>query len=406
VGRIGCRHSASWWKMDKIVNTFDSEGNLIRRVRTHSYIIGEEIKEKHGEDLIKPVFSDVIYENNVGEAVKLLIDNAKRMPINILLFGGQGTAKTTTGKMLSVELKRPFVYLNGLMSQKKVLEIITNLKDNSLVLIDEIHNMSDRVAEILYPAIQDGEVGADGKIIKLDNIMFVGTTTEPQQLPKPLRDRFKQIELEELGKEKLEIYLEKRGLSKEVINYLLTHTTNIRVINNLIEMMSLYGDCSEENLIKVFRLKKINLYSGMSDLQEKYLDILKKQKKPFSLRAICLTLGKSEDYIKNEVELELMKKQLIVVSSRGREINPEMRESLDNVREPKKFDIDTKQIAIDYLNQNSHIKNKFGDRYLELVNWLAEKINNGISPDTIDVYSFGNDVDIEQSYKTNYLEDL
>jgi len=392
--------------MDRIVNTFDADGTLIRSVRTESYIIGEEFKEKHGEDLTKPVFGDVVYENNVGEAIRLLIDNAKRMPINILLFGGQGTAKTMTGKMLSVELNRPFVYINGLMSQKKILDIMTNLKQDALVLIDEIHNMSDRCAEVLYPAIQDGEIGVEGSIVKLDNIMFVGTTTEPQMLPKPLRDRFKQIELEELGKEKLEIFLKKQGLDEEVVGFLLSYSTNIRVINNMIDMMLLYGDCSKENLIKVFRLKKINLYSGLSELQDKYLSIIKKQTKPLSLRAICLMLGKSEDYIKNEVELELMKKQLIIVTSRGREINPEMKECLDNVREPKKFDIDTKQIAIDYLNNNPQIKNKFGDRYLELVNWIAEKINNGISPDSIDIYSFGNDVDIQQSYETNYLEDL
>jgi Holliday junction resolvasome RuvABC ATP-dependent DNA helicase subunit len=392
--------------MLNITNYFDAEGNLLRRITTERIVIKAENTLNYGETLTKPVFEDVIFEDNVKDAVKLIIENSKKMPTNILLWGSAGTGKTTTGKMLAVELDRPFVYLNGQMSQKKVLEIICNLKPNSLVLFDEIHNMPDRVAEIMYPAIQDGEIGLDGRVIKLDNIMFVATTTEPQMLPKPLKDRFKQVELEELGKDKLKILLNKQGVQDKVIEYLLNHTTNIRIINNLLEMVLLYGDYTEENLIKVFRLKKINLYNGLSDLQTKYLDILKKQTKPTSLRALCLMLSKSEDYLKLEVEGELIKKELIIVTSRGREINPVMKESLENIKEPPKFDIDSRQVAIDYLNNNPQIKNKFGSRYLELVNWLAEKIDNGISPDTIDIYSFGNDIDIEQSFDNNYLEDL
>ncbi len=390
--------------MNEIINYYEN-GELIKRVTKR--IISSEVEvEKYGEELTKPCFEDVVYEDNVKQAVRLVIENAKQMPINILLWGGAGTGKTTTAKMFAVELNRPFVYLNGQMSVKKITEIMTNLKPNALVLFDEIHNMPDRVAEVMYPAIQDGEFGIDGKVVKLENIMFIGTTTEPQMLPKPLKDRFKQVELEELSKDKLQVLLEKQGVGKKVIEYLLNHTTNIRIINNLLEMMMLYGDYSEENLIKVFRLKKINLYNGLSDLQNKYLEILKKQLKPISLRALCLMLGKSEDYLKLEVEGELIKKELIIVTSRGREINPVMKESLDNIKEPKKFDIDSRQIAIDYLNENSHIKTKFANRYFELVNFIAEKIESGISPDQIDLFSFGNDVNIQDSFESNYLEDL
>jgi Holliday junction resolvasome RuvABC ATP-dependent DNA helicase subunit len=379
------------------------------QVQSISYHEEEEKEKKiYGEMLSSPHFGDVIYEDNVAEAVKLVLTQAKNKPFNLLLYGGAGTGKTFSGKMLSVELNRPFVYLNGQMSVKKITEILTSLKDNSLVLFDEIHNIPERVAEVVYPAIQDGEFGVNGKTIQLDNIMFVGTTTEPERLPRPLRDRFKQIELEELGKDKLFRLLELRGIEKEAIELLLNYSTNIRVINNLLELAKLYGEAKKETLTKVFRLKKINIFSGLSDMQEKYLAILKKSSKPVSLRALCLMLQRGEEYLKFEVETELIRKQLIIVTSKGREINPEFSCSLESLGKAKapKFEADSRQIAIDYLNENSHIKSKFGSRYLELVNWLAEKIDSGIMPDQIDVFSFGNDVAIEESFDTNYLMDL
>ena len=95
-------------------------------------------------------------------------------------------------------------------------------------------------------------------------------------------------EIEELQKDKLKLLLVKRGCAEEVVEHLLNYSLNIRVINNVLEMMELYGDYSQENLVKVFRLKKINLNSGLSDLQEKYLTILKQSEKPLGLRSLGL----------------------------------------------------------------------------------------------------------------------
>jgi len=366
----------------------------------------EEEDEKIGEILQYPKISDMIYKENIKEIMNLIIKKARKKRINLLLYGQQGTGKTTSAKMIACETNRPFIYINGNMTKKRIIDILLKAKENSIILVDEIHNISESIGEVIYPAIQDNEVYLDGKKIELE-LMFIATTTEPQELAKPLRDRFKEIELEELEKEQLKQVLKNKGCNDKVSDYLLNFTTNIRIINNLLEMINLYGDYTEENLIKVFRLKRINLYSGLSDIQEEYLKVVKRLKK-VGCRIISLFLRKSEDYIKYEIEPDLIKKGYIIITSRGREISPDKIDVDFNFKEieveDKKFKQDEREIAIRFLNEHQEIKQKFSKNYLELVNWLAEKIASGIMPDEIDVESWGNDKEFEDSFQDNYLD--
>jgi Holliday junction resolvasome RuvABC ATP-dependent DNA helicase subunit len=286
--------------------------------------------------------------------------------------------------------------------------MLLNAKDNAIVLIDEIHNLPEKVAEIIYPAIQDNEIYSNGEKIKL-NLMFIGTTTEPEKLPKPLLNRFKLIEFEELGIEKMREVLLKKGLIDEVINPLLNFTNNFRIINNVLDMMKLYGDFTELNLRKVFRLKKIDIYTGLSEYQEKYLEMLKNSEKPIGLRQIGLRLRKSEDYIKYEIEPDLIRKSMIFISSKGRELEPAMKQygyeqlKKESEKHHAKFTQEDRKIAIEWLKDKKGITEKLGKRYLEVVNFVAEQIANGLIPDEVDLESFGTDVSIKESFENNYL---
>ncbi len=372
----------------------------------------QDEKLEIGEILTEPTFDDVIYDDYQKEIMELVIQKMKKgTKINLLFSGHQGTGKTLSSKMLSVETSKPFVYLNGNESKQKIKKVLLNAKDGSIVLIDEIHGLRESVAEIIYPAIQDGEIYEDGVRKKLD-LIFVATTTEPEKLPKPLLDRFKRIEFDELNGVKLKELLVKR-MNEKMADYILNYTHNFRVINDLIETIKLYGELNEKNLVKVFRLRKINLYSGLSELQEEYIDLLKKREKPIGLRLICLYLRKSEDYIKLEVEPDLIRKEMIIITSRGRELNSQFKDygyeelKKEEERHHPKFTKDEKQQAIKWLNDNPQIKQQFGSMYLELVNFIAEKIKEGIEPDLIDFASFGTDTSIENSYENNkFLEDL
>jgi hypothetical protein len=123
---------------------------------------------------------------------------------------------------------------------------------------------------------------------------------------------------------------------------------------------------------------------------------------------ICLFLRKSEDYIKLEVENELIRKEMIIITSKGREINPDNRFTHQNMvkNTDKKITETDKNLAIAWLRDRKQITEKLGKRYLELVNQIAEIIAKGDLPDNYDFGSFSDDIPVKESIKNNYLEDL
>jgi len=296
-----------------------------RKVMKECLAEEKEEKEPIGETLTEPQFKDVVYTPQQEEFMKKIMEEIGKGNLIHLLFSGlAGTGKTYSGKMLACETKRPFVYLNGQMSQKKIRDMLLNLKQNALVLIDEIHNLPERVAETVYPAIEYNEISLDGKITKLhSNPLFIGTTTEPEQLPKPLQDRFFRIEFDEPDEEMVRKILSKMDLENEAVGHMINHSLNIRVLKKIIRLLDLYGGRTSSNLTKIFRMMKINLYSGLSEEQDRYIKHLKKVQKA-SVRALALVLRLSENRIKYDVEPELIKKGMIVITSRGRELAPDL----------------------------------------------------------------------------------
>jgi len=294
-------------------------GNLIKEIKTQIEKVGET-KRKIGEILLSPKFEDLIYSDRQKEFMQLVLKRLKMgIPLHLLFNGYAGTGKTYSAKMIACELEKPFVYLNGQMNQKKIRDIMLNLKDNAVVCIDEIHNLSEKVSEVIYPAIEYNELSLDGKTIKLNDPTFIGTTTEPEGLPKPLLDRLFRVEFEEPSDDLIKKILLKRGLEEDLINKMIKFSTNIRVLNKMIKLLDLYGSRTKENLFNVFKNMRINPNTYLTEEQEKYLNYLKNNGKS-SLRTIALVLRVSEERLKYDTEPELIKKGLIKVTSRGREL--------------------------------------------------------------------------------------
>lgn len=281
-----------------------------------------EIEEQFEPEIVgtyldSPKFEDVVYNDKMKEFMKLVLMNLKKNPFPLLFTGFAGTGKTYSSKMLSVELKRPYIYLHGNMKREVIEDILIN-SDNAVICIDEIHNLRTKVAELLYPAIQDNEVSLNGELIKI-NPIFIATTTEPQSLPKPLQDRFFRVEFEEPDEVVCRQILLKMGVDEKAIEKLVNYTVNIRVLKKLVKIMDFYGDRSYNSLKKVFEIMKINL-NGFSEDQIKYINFLKSQDKPIGLRNIALKLRMSTDRIMLDIEPDLIRKNIVLVSSRGREL--------------------------------------------------------------------------------------
>ncbi len=119
---------------------------------------------------------------------------------HVLIFGPPGLGKTTLANIIATEMSVNIRHTSGPVLEKAgdLAALLTNLEENDVLFIDEIHRLSPVVEEILYPAMEDYQLdimigeGPAARSIKLDLPPFtlVGATTRAGLLTSPLRDRF------------------------------------------------------------------------------------------------------------------------------------------------------------------------------------------------------------------------
>ena len=119
---------------------------------------------------------------------------------HLLIFGPPGLGKTTLANIVANEMGVNIRTTSGPVLEKAgdLAALLTNLEENDILFIDEIHRLSPVVEEILYPAMEDYQLdimigeGPAARSIKLDLPPFtlIGATTRAGALTSPLRDRF------------------------------------------------------------------------------------------------------------------------------------------------------------------------------------------------------------------------
>lgn len=165
--------------------------------------------------------AEYIGQDKVKRNLEVFIEGAKRRgePLDhVILHGPPGLGKTTLAAIIANEMGVALRKTSGpaIEKPKDLAALLTNLEENDILFIDEIHRMNRSVEEILYPAMEDKQIdiiigqgpAATSICLELKNFTLVGATTRSGQLSSPFRDRFG-IEL------KLELY-EPKDLKKIV----------------------------------------------------------------------------------------------------------------------------------------------------------------------------------------------
>jgi len=149
------------------------------------------------------LFKEFIGQDNIKKNFKIYISAARKRkePIDhILLYGPPGLGKTTLAYIISGEMGVNIKMTSGPVIERAgdLAAIITNLQENDVLFIDEIHRLNRAVEEILYPAMEDFELdiligkGPSARSIRisLPKFTLIGATTRTGLITSPLRSRF------------------------------------------------------------------------------------------------------------------------------------------------------------------------------------------------------------------------
>ena len=156
------------------------------------------------ENSLRPTsFDEYIGQNKVKEALSVYIKAAKERKESldhVLLYGPPGLGKTTLSHIIANELGSQFKVTSGpaIEHAADLAAILTNLNQNDVLFIDEIHRLNKTVEEILYPAMEDFALdfivgkgpSARNMRLKIKPFTLIGATTRAGMLTNPLRDRF------------------------------------------------------------------------------------------------------------------------------------------------------------------------------------------------------------------------
>ncbi len=303
------------------------------------------------------VWQDYIGQKNIKDNLHILLTAAaqrKHPPEHLLFYGPPGLGKTTLAHLIAKHTNAQLKATSGPAIEKvgDLASILTNLSPGDILFIDEIHRLNKAIEEVLYPAMESGNLhiiigkGPSARTIQLDLPPFtlIAATTRIALLSAPLRSRFSGgvFKLEFYTNEEIEEIIKRSSkiLGVEIVEDARKEIAKRsrftpRTANYLLKRSRDLAQIREKKLDKEMVLEALNLLGvdeeGLTPADRKLLEVLEEKFNggPVGLNTLAAALSEEMATIEDVYEPYLLQLGFLERTPRGRVITDKAKKHLN-----------------------------------------------------------------------------